>query len=206
MPALDEAGHRTHLLRLIKGTLLVSIAVLYVAIVILQFYFTTWIDALIVLCFVLAGQFFRYIAGDVDRVGWQLNQMESDDADTSQLQYRLIWVVLLVIHGLNVGVLMYVWSTLGAMAIAVLAGLVAIEGCYLAIRSVNRRMGFNQASYGLPEHVELARSQEDIAARELAGKLATLKQMADDGEISVKAYEKARDRYTVRHVMKTPPR
>ena len=58
---ITETVHRTHLQRLIKGALLVTIFILYVALVLVQFYYTIWLDALMVLCPVFSGQFFRYI-------------------------------------------------------------------------------------------------------------------------------------------------
>ena len=58
---ITETVHRTHLQRLIKRALLVTLFILYVALVLVQFYYTIWLDALMVLCPVFSGQFFRYI-------------------------------------------------------------------------------------------------------------------------------------------------
>ena len=113
------------------------------------------------------------------------------------------WVVLTVIHTLNLCLLGYLWITLEWKLVVVAAlVLLIIEVCYLAIRTVNRQLGFGHASYGLPEHVDLARKR-DLETREIERKLAVLKQMAEAGEISEKAYGKARDRYRVRLVMES---
>ena len=101
----------------------------------------------------------------------------------------MLWMVLAVIYALNLCLPGYMWITLEGTVVTAAALLLGIvEVCYLGVRTVNRRLGFGQASYGLPEHVDLARKRE-LETREIERKLAVLEQMAEEGEISVKAYE-----------------
>ncbi|MCY4057283.1 MAG: hypothetical protein OXG44_04700, partial [Gammaproteobacteria bacterium] len=89
----------------------------------------------------------------------------------------------------------------------ILIGVVLIEVLYSRIRSVNRRVEFEEASYGFKDRGPLTRGPEAMQASNQARldrRLEELKTLADEGLISRKAYEKARDKHRIRSVMDEP--
>ena len=84
--------------------------------------------------------------------------------------------------------------------------LLAIEALYLAVRRLNRRTAYGQASYGFRDlgplsggPAELATAR-DLRAAEVERKLEELHGQVQAGRVSERAYKKACDRYRVRAV------
>ena len=216
----------TRLQRLWKGTLVVAITAGYLLILTLLLIHRDWQAALMALFLIVLAQFFRYIGDDVDRIGWQLDRpsgkpqagepggQADEDARIRQRRMHRLLVALtqlpnlaLVGHGYVLGGSR--WA--GALAI----GVVAIELLHTRIRKANRAVAFQQASFGFVERglfegpESIARLQE-TKERRVEERLATLERMTEEGLISRKAYEKARDKARVRLVMeedaRKPPR
>ena len=88
-----------------------------------------------------------------------------------------------------------------------LLGLVLIEVLYSRIRSVNRRVEFEEASYGLKDRGPLTRGPDAMRASNQARldrKLEELEALREQGLISRKSYEKARDKHRIRSVIEEP--
>lgn len=208
----------TRLRRLWKGALLVGVAGGYVLLVSALLLQHSWQAALLAAFFVVVSQFLRYIASDVDRIGWQLserkNEKQGAEAATQsegavRYQARLFRGLVALAQLVNVALVVQAFALGGVLrAIATLLGLALIEVLFSRIRKVNREVTFEQASYGFSDRPLLhdgasATGPWDEAANErLQRKLETLRQMAEAGEISQQAYQKARDKWLVRSVMR----
>lgn len=208
---LDESDIRARLLRLWKGTLFVGVAGSYVLIVSLLFVYHGWRPALLGSFLIIVSQFFRYIANDVDRIGWRVSKQDEGEgiaASTKAYQVRMLYLLLGLVQLLNLAVTYQGYVLAGiTWASGTLAGLVCVELLYSQVRRVNRRVEFEQASYGFRDRGVFrdgpeAMSPSDKAKEaKLERKLERLRGMADQGEISQKAYEKIRDRYRIYGVM-----
>ena len=200
----------TRLRRLWKGTLLVGVAGGYVLLVSLLLVQHGWRAALLAAFFVVVSQFLRYIASDVDRIGWQLSKGDEAESDQAvRYQVRLFRGLVALAQLVNVALIVQALSLGGPLrALATFAGLAAIEVLFSRIRKVNREITFEQASYGfsdrqpLPMGASSAGPWDEAANERLARKLETLRQMAEAGDISTEAYRKARDKWLVRSVMR----
>ena len=208
----------TRLQRLWKGTLVVAITAGYLLILTLLLIHRDWQAALMALFLIVLAQFFRYIGDDVDRIGWQLSRESSEprsdggeDANIRQKRMHRLLVgltqlpnVALVGHGY--------WLGGQRWAIGLAIGVVAIELLHTRIRKVNRAVAFEQASFGFAERNLFTEGPESIGRlretkeRRVEERLAALERMADEGLISRKAYEKARDKARVRLVMEEDAR
>ena len=205
-----ESTAEIKLQRLWKGTLFVGIGGGYVLLVALLFVYHGWRPALLALFLVGVCQFFRYIANDVDRIGWRMSNELGDSAGetTKRYQRRMLFALAGLVQALNLA-LIYQAYHLGGLRwmLPILIGLVLIEVLYSRIRSVNRRIEFEEASYGFKDRGPLTRGPEAMRASNQARldrKLDELKTLADEGLISRKAYEKARDKHRIRSVMDEP--
>ena len=210
-----DSDAATRLRRLWKGTLLVGVAGGYVLLVSLLLVQHGWRAALLAAFFVVVSQFLRYIASDVDRIGWQLSKREEtegggqESGQAARYQTRLFRGLVALAQLVNVALIVQALSLGGPFrALATFAGLAAIEVLFSRIRKVNREITFEQASYGfsdrqpLPTGVSTAGPWDEAANERLARKLETLRQMAETGDISTEAYRKARDKWLVRSVMR----
>ena len=198
--------------RLWKGTLLVAVVGAYALLVALLFVHEGWRAALLGLFFVIVAQFFRYIANDVDRIGWNLARQRGGDGGdaekrTARYQGRLFWLLVGLAQLLNLALVGQAFALAGAgRALATLVGLSFVELLFWNIRQVNRRVEFRQASYGtsdgmLREGTTAANTWDETRLNRLNRQLERLKNMADAGEISQRAYRKTRDKWLVRSVM-----
>lgn len=197
--------------RLWKGTLLVGVVGGYAVLIALLLIQHEWQAALLGLAFVVVAQFFRYIANDVDRIGWGMehrrgNEADADQADAVRHQTRLFWLLVGLAQLLNLALVGQALALGGlGRALATLLGLAFVEVLFSRIRQVNRRVEFQQASYGLSEgalHPNAKTGPWDEARlQRLNRRLERLKAMADAGEISQRAYRKERDKWRVRSVM-----
>lgn len=200
--------------RLWKGTLFVGIGGGYVLLVAMLFVYHGWRAALLALFLIGVSQFFRYIANDVDRIGWRMSNEWSDEGipqSTKRYQRRLLAALVGLAQVMNL-MLIYQAHHLGDLPwmLPTLVGLSLIEVFYARIRRVNRRIEFEEASYGFKDRNPLTggpgamRLSEQAAQDKLDRKLDKLKVLADEGKISKKAFEKARDKHRIRTVMRAP--
>jgi len=211
MTSPAESTAHVKLQRLWKGTLFVGIGGGYVLLVAILFVYHGWRAALLALFLIGVSQFFRYIASDVDRIGWRMSNEASDEAageTTKRYQRRMLVALVALIQALNLA-LIYQAYHLGdyRWMLPMLLGLALIEVLYSRIRSVNRRVEFEEASYGFKDRGPLTRGPEAMRASNQARldrKLEELKALADEGLISRKAYEKARDKHRITSVMDEP--
>ena len=214
----DNANQlHTRLQRLWKGTLVVAITAGYLLILTLLLIHRDWKAALMALFLIVLAQFFRYIGDDVDRIGWQLSRQSSEPeregdeaANRRQKHMHRLLVGLTQLPNLALVAHGY-WLGGQRWAIALAIGVVAIEFLHTRIRKVNRAVAFEQASFGFVERglfegpESIARLQE-TKERRVEERLATLERMAEEGLISRKAFEKARDKARVRLVLEEDAR
>ncbi len=214
----DNANQlHTRLQRLWKGTLVVAITAGYLLILTLLLIHRDWKAALMALFLIVLAQFFRYIGDDVDRIGWQLSRQSGEpgregDEAANRRQKRMHRLLVGLTQLPNLALVAHgYWLGGERWAIALAIGVVAIEFLHTRIRKVNRAVAFEQASFGFVERglfegpESIARLQE-TKERRVEERLATLERMADEGLISRKAFEKARDKARVRLVLEEDAR
>ena len=209
----SESEIRLRLQRLWKGTLFVGVGGAYIALLAGALILFGWKAALLAVFLVLLGQCFRYIANDIDRLGWAMaRDAESKvegSAATKRDQTRLLWLLGILVLAPSAALIAQA-QYLGGERVALVVGvtLAFVEALYLAIRRVNRRTAFQEASYGLRDKSLFSRGPDDMRAlrrtREarVERQLDQLEAMADDGRISRRAYEKACDKLRVELVLK----
>ena len=194
--------------RLWKGTLLVGAVGDYALLLGLLFVQYGWRAALLALFLVAVAQFFRYIANDVDRIGWDLaNRASQTNERAGRYQSRLLWLLFGLTQAVHVALIVQAALLGGAdRAATTLLALALVEMLFALVRRANRQTAFEQASFGLEEPALAGRRTgptrwDDTQRAKLDRKLKQLKKMAEEGEISERAYEKARDKHLVRSVM-----
>jgi hypothetical protein len=190
--------------RLWKGTLYICITGIYTFLLGMLLIYQGWRPALLVLFLIALGQWFRHIANDVDRLGWIMGQNEQSEIQTGEkrLQARMHVLLICLIQLLNIVITIQVFVISTWMwALMVAAAVLVLEIMFGQVRSVNRRMGYESAN-GIKEQGPLATREAPLQDKEIDGKLAELKKLAETGAVSQKAYEKARDRALVKRVMK----
>ena len=208
----------TRLRRLWKGTLLVGVAGGYALLLALLLVQHGWRSALLALFFVVVAQVLRYIANDVDRIGWNLSRAK-EKADAGQTpahgegaaryQARLYGGLVALVQVVNVALVAQAFLLGGwDRALATALALAVVEILFAQVRNVNRQVTFEQASYGFSDRRLLADGPsaggpwDDAANARLQRKLERLREMAEAGEISTKAYRRERDKWLVRSVMR----
>ena len=211
--APPDSEIRLRLQRLWKGTLFVGVGGTYIALLAGALILFGWQAALLAVFLVLLGQCFRYIANDIDRLGWAMGRdgpsKVEGSAATRRDQTRLLWILGILVLVPSAALILQA-QYLGGGRVALVAGvtLAFVEALYMAIRRVNRRTAFQEASYGLRDRSLFSRGPDDMRAlrrtraERVDHQLEQLKAMADDGRISQRAYEKARDKLRVDLVMK----
>jgi hypothetical protein len=199
--------------RLWKGTLYVGIAAVYLCLIAVLLIEHGWTSALLAVFLIGLGQFFRYIENDVDRIGWvaRTKEVQGDVEEVRRYQATIRRVLAVVIQGWNLAVVFEVywvagWETAAGGAL----GLLAIEVLYGRIRAVNRRIEFQPVRYGFREDLAGENRPDGLNPHEYRGrgpaleeKLEQLRNMAQRGEISQKAYEDRRDYELVKRVMES---
>ena len=209
---VNDSDVRIRLQRLAKGTLFVGIAGGYTLLLSLTLILFGWRPALLAAFLVVLSQFFRHIANDIDRIGSE--QREGDvESSTRRYQTRMLWLVFALAQLANVALVgqAYVLAD-GVWAVAATVALLVIELFYALIRHVNRQTAFEQASYGFRDKGMFSDGPEPIDGSQttkvakVERKLARLRELQMDGQISERAYAKACDKYRVRVVMEQEAR
>jgi uncharacterized membrane protein len=199
--------------RLWKGTLFIGISGIYILIIALMFIYQGWRPGLLTVFFLGLSQFFRYIANDVDRIGWtiktQKNGNQKITESTKAYQVQMLYILVILTKLQNIAIIYQVYFLAGTKwMISTFVGLSIVELLYMQIRSVNKKIEFEQASYGIKdrdlffEGPELISKPPEKPTLTLEEKLAELKKMSEQGQISKKAYEETRDKYLIRKVMR----
>ncbi len=187
--------------RLWMGTLYIGVFAVYTLLLGLLFVYYGWRPALLSLFLIGLIQLFRYVADDVDRIGWLLSreniegQQEGIIQHRTKLQYLLLTAILLlnlaIVYQLH---LVSSWR----QAIVLLIGLILVEMMFRQIRATSRQIDYKSPIYGMKHPGPMTSGPESSRLEE---KLAKLKQMAERGDISQKAYQKVRDRELMKTVM-----
>lgn len=201
--------------RLWKGALHVLAIASYISLIIGMLVIGSWLAGFVTLGLVLLAQSLRYIASAMDRIAYSISQKKhsGEGATGSQLTPILsaifIWIL---IQGCNAAIALYASSLASSQSLfRVLAVLVFVEATYLVLRFVNRRIAYEPASFGIADRNVLRTgpdSYEKFSSKEkerIERSLHRLKEMADRGDISERAYLRARDKYLVRYVMEYEP-
>ena len=200
----------TKLRRLWKGTLYIGIVALYVAIVGASLVMVGWLTGLLALGLIGLSQLFRYIASEVDRIGWVLRTENDEEAhieQTSSLKRRLFALLTFLVQLPNVALVAHIYTNVLLIWSGVLiVALVVIELLFQEIRRVNRQVAYREASYGFEDRTLPTPGQKSSATQlgqdaVLKDRLNRLEQLVDEGKITREAYEKARDKYWIRHIM-----
>ena len=182
--------------RLWKGTYLVGIGAGYLFLIAWLLIVHGWKASLLAAFLIGLSQFLRYIANDVDRIGWRLGE-ESRRDTARRAQSRLLWVLATVVVAIDVAIVAVVYVvSVGVVSVVVAVGLGLIVAAYSRVRRINRKIAYARANFGFSDNPR-ARESEEIERR-----LAVLADLARDGKISERALEEARDRYRVRGVMR----
>lgn len=193
-----------NLRRLWKGTLYIGITGIYAFMLGMLLIHRGWRSALLVAFLIGLGQWFRHIASDVDRMGWIISKKEPCERLTEEKRYQTKMLILLfaLIQLLNAGIIYqtYIIST-WMWALTVTLAILITEIIFSQIRGVNRRINYESASYGIKDYSPIAAGASVLKHKEIDDRLAKLKEMAENGEITQKAYEKARDRALIERVM-----
>ena len=198
--------------RLWKGTLYIGIVAIYVVLVASAVMIADWQSGLLVFACITLSLVFRYVADEVDHIGWVLRNdeiKEGEYQETARIRRWLFGLLVLLVQLPNLALVGYVFVSFGLFWSALVLVLLALaEAFFLEIRRVNRKVSFREASYGFKDRpVAIVGSAIEAAdpgrGAELSDKLSKLRELMKEGEISEKAYAKARDKYLVRHVMES---
>jgi hypothetical protein len=149
----------------------------------------------------------------VDRIGWtiktQKNGNQKITESTKAYQVQMLYILVILTQLQNIAIIYQVYFLAGTKwMISTFVGLSIVELLYMQIRSVNKKIEFEQASYGIKdrdlffEGPELISKPPEKPTLTLEEKLAELKKMSEQGQISKKAYEETRDKYLIRKVMR----
>jgi MFS family permease len=187
--------------RLWMGTLYIGIFAVYTLLLGLLLVHYGWRPALLALFLIGLIQLFRYVADDVDRIGWLLSRDNIEGEKDGIIQHRtkLQYLLLTLILLLNVAIVYQVYLVSSwQQAVALLIGLILVEMMFGQIRATNRQIDYKSPIYGIKHPGPITAGPESSGLEE---KLAQLEQMAERGDISQKAYEKARDRELIKRVM-----
>ncbi len=216
--APSENRYLIKLRRLWKGTLYIGIVALYVAVAVGALLLIGWQAGLLILGLVALSQLFRYVASEVDRIGWllqtenlddtQLNPDEHESRRTNKLRRNLLGLLALLVQLPNIALVVYVFGSIGMLwSVACFSALVVVELMFQEIRRVNRKVAYREASYGFQDRSLLTPGHHEInregQVASLEDRLEELEALVDEGKISRASYEKARDKYWIRHVMET---
>lgn len=208
--AENKSQYLTKLRRLWKGTLYVGIVAVYVGILVASLVVVGWKTALLVLGLIGLSQLFRYIASEVDRIGWVIRGQDESDTDvdsTTSLKRRLFGLLTLLVQLPVVALVIHVYMSVGEVwSAALLLALIVVELLFQEIRRINRKVAYREASYGFQDRSLLEASHQHSSLDQgsdevLTERLERLEKLAAEGKISKRGFEKARDKYWIRHVM-----
>ncbi len=199
--------------KLWKGTIFIGIGGIYVFLLGMVITYVGLKASLLTFFLIALAQLFRYVAGDVDRLGWVMENKDisGEQEDSRKYQSKMLMLLFGLIQSANLAIVYQVYAvSTTSWALLALFGLLAVELMFRKIRNLNHEINYELASYGLKdnnpissganrhyvEEVEAPGSKEGIDK-----KLAKLKSMVEQGQISQEAYEAVRDRELIQRVM-----
>ena len=212
------AAINAKLRQLWKGTLYVGIVGIYLSTLGIHLFRSGWGSAAIVMFFIALVQLFRYIANDVDRLGWIMREDELTNEQKKVKQYQSSMYAFLfsLMQFANLGIVYFSLDLSNNIAGFIAGGLVITEVIFNVIRNVNRTIDYERASYGIKDaspvfhgpdyqtaYTDYDQPEEKIETYEEKSdkKIAKLQAMVDKGLISQKAFEEARDKEIVERIM-----
>ena len=199
--------------KLWKGTIYIGITGVYVLLLGMVLVFTGLRPALLTFFLIALVQLFRYIAGDVDRLGWVMDNKEvsGEQEDTRSYQSKMLLLLFSIIQISNLAIVYQTYQiSTGSWAFLAFIGIFAIELMFMKIRKINHEVDYELASYGLKDNGPIchgANAQDFNESKftkeneEIDKKLETLKLMVDKGELTQKAYEEVRDQQLIKRIM-----
>ena len=203
---------KLRLLRLWKGVLLLTIGTSYVLYILWMLLYVGWREALFAALAVVLIQGLRFVANEVDRIGWRLTGQTDNEDETEnphKLQKRLLVLIVFLIQAANIALVVQAyWITDLHWVIGLVALLIFIELLFAMVRRVNREISFDSPVYGSPEGLWLGmdsnRTTSDLEKRleKLDERLDSLDELRQEGKISAEAYRRAVDEYRVAEAMK----
>jgi hypothetical protein len=199
--------------KLWKGTIYIGISGIYIFLLGMVLMFVGLKAALLTFFFIALVQLFRYVAGDVDRLGWVMENKEISGAqeDTRKYQSKMLFLLFSLIQISNLVIIYqtYVIST-KMWALFAFFGILAIELMFRKIRNLNHEIDYELASYGIKDrnpissgaNSPMTHEKNSVKANDkIDNKLETLKSMVENGDITEKAYEEVRDRELIKRIM-----
>jgi len=199
--------------KLWKGTIYIGISGIYIFLLGMVLMFVGLKAALLTFFLIALVQLFRYVAGDVDRLGWVMENKEISGAqeDTRKYQSKMLLLLFSLIQLSNLAIIyqIHVIST-KMWALFAFFGILAIELMFRQIRNLNHEIDYELASYGIKDRNPISdganspMTHENNSAKandKIDKKLDTLKSMVENGDITEKAYEEVRDRELIKRIM-----
>jgi hypothetical protein len=199
--------------KLWKGTIYIGISGIYIFLLGMVLMFVGLKAALLTFFLIALVQLFRYVAGDVDRLGWVMENKEISGAqdDTRKYQSKMLLLLFSLIQLSNLAIIYqtHVIST-KMWALFAFFGILAIELMFRQIRNLNHEIDYELASYGIKDRNPISgganspMTHENNSAKandKIDKKLDTLKSMVENGDITEKAYEEVRDRELIKRIM-----
>ncbi|MDP7593152.1 MAG: hypothetical protein QF552_10765 [Litorilituus sp.] len=199
--------------KLWKGTIYIGITGVYVLLLGMVLVFTGLRPALLTFFLIALVQLFRYIAGDVDRLGWVMDNKEvsGDQEDARSYQSKMLLLLFSIIQISNLAIVYQTYQiSTGSWACLAFIGIFAIELMFMKIRKINHEIDYELASYGLKDSSPICHgvnaqdfneSKLTKENEEIDKKLETLKLMVEKGELTQKAYEEVRDQQLIKRIM-----
>jgi hypothetical protein len=199
--------------KLWKGTIYIGISGIYILLLGMVLMFVGLKAALLTFFLIALVQLFRYVAGDVDRLGWVMENKEISGAreDTRKYQSKMLLLLFSLIQISNLLIIyqIYVIST-EMWALIAFFSILAVELMFRQIRGLNHEIDYELASYGIKDRNPISSGANSPNIHEansaevkdtLDKKLEALKSMVEHGEITKKAYEEVRDRELIKRIM-----
>ena len=197
---------------MLKGTLYIVIASVYVAVVALLFLMHGWKAALLSASLILVSLVLRFLADAVYRIGQVLsNGDETENPGTNStlaLQRWLYVFILGFVYLACIGLVAQTYVLANTVwLVSLIVALIVVELAFIWVHGINKQISFKEASYGLRDGDSIG--FQSVRKSELRGekderldrKIAELEALVKDGKISQRAFEKARDRYRINNVM-----
>jgi hypothetical protein len=199
--------------KLWKGTIYIGISGVYIFLLGMVLMFVGLKAALLTFFLIALVQLFRYVAGDVDRLGWVMENKDISGVqeDTRKYQSKMLLLLFSLIQISNLAIIYqtYVVST-KMWALLTFLGILAVELMFRQIRNLNHEIDYELASYGIKDRNAISSGAHSQEVHETSSaksnekidiKLEKLKSMAENGDITQKAYEEIKDRELIKRIM-----
>ena len=199
--------------KLWKGTIYIGISGIYIFLLGMVLMFVGLKAALLTFFLIALVQLFRYVAGDVDRLGWVMENKDISGVkeDTRKYQSKMLLLLFVLIQISNLAIIYQTYAVSTKMwTLLTFIGFIGVELMFRQIRSLNHEIDYELASYGIKDrnpissgaHSQNMHETSSVKANEkIDKKLEKLKFMAENGDITQKAYEEIKDRELIKRIM-----